>query len=179
VRIIACFLTAAAILIIIYSIGSAQCNLQDRQTAASNTFTAFTSTIWTQTTRADFELGSPTRVDTATIPNDVILAKNGANYRASGNLRSQVLNTGRQGSKMDLLMWNVTLPASTTITFAVRASNTSFGVTSTSPAWINVGSTSPVSTGLPKGQYMQWRATLETTNNQRTPDLKDVQIWYH
>jgi hypothetical protein len=178
-KIMACFLLIAAIIIIIYSVGSLQCTVQDRQIAASNTFTAFASTIWTQTTQADFNLGSLTQVDTTTIPNDVILAKNGNNYRGSGNLRSQVLNTGRQGSTMDLLIWNVTLPASTSISFDVRASNTSFSATSGSPAWVAVGSTSPVSAGLPKGQYMQWRANLATSNNARTPDLTDVQIWYH
>jgi hypothetical protein len=164
---------------IISSIGSLQCNVQDRQTATSNTFTAFASTVWTQTTRADFELGLLTNVDTSTISGDVILGTTGGHYRSSGNLRSLVLNTGRPGTKIDLLYWDATLPASTSITFYVRASDTAFTASSGSPAWINAGSTSPVSTGLPQGRYIQWRANLATTNNQRTPDLKEVQVWYH
>jgi hypothetical protein len=166
-------------MMIISSIGSLQCNVQDRQTATSNTFTAFASTIWTQTTRADFELGALNNVNTATIPGDVILGTTSGHYRTSGNLRSQVLNTGSPLTKFDLLVWSVSLPTSTSITFYVRASNTSFSPTSGSPAWINVGSTSPVSAGLPKGQYIQWRANLATTNTARTPALHDVQVWYH
>lgn len=168
-----------AILVLIYGTGSIEGKYQDTKKATGNTFSAFSSTIWTQTTQADFNLGSLTRVDITTISGDVILAKSGNNYRATGNLRSQVLNTGRQGSTWDLFTWNVTLPTSTSITFDVRASNTQFSATAGSPAWVSVGSTSPVSTSLPKGQYMQWRANLATSNNQRTPDLQDIQIWYH
>ena len=147
--------------------------------ATGNTFTAFTSIIWNQTTQADFTAGSNTNVDLTAVPGDVLLGKTSGHYRASGNLRSQVLNTGKKGTVVDLLTWNVTLPASTSITFSVRASDTSFSATAGSPAWINVGSASPVSAGLPKGQYVQWRANLATSNNSVTPALHDVQIWYH
>ncbi len=99
-KIIACFLSVTAIMIIIYGIGSLQCSFQDRQTAASNTFTAFASTVWTQTTRADFELGVLYQVDTANSPGDVQLAiQSGQNRYSSGNLASQVLNTGMKGLK--------------------------------------------------------------------------------
>jgi hypothetical protein len=172
-------LSLAAVLVIIYAVGSVQCNFRDTASATSNTFAAFTSTIWTQTSRADFNAGVKSNVDIDTTSGDVLLGRNGNKYYTSGNLRSQVLNTGRQGTTIDILLWDVTLPASTSITFDVRASNTAFTASSGSPAWTSVGSASPVSAGLPKGQYIQWRANLATTNNQRTPDLKEVQIWYH
>jgi hypothetical protein len=176
---IACIMSTVAVLVIIYGAGSIQGYFQDTARATSNTFTAYSSTIWTQTTRADFNAGSKTNVNVDTIPGDVILGTNAGHYRLNGNLRSQVFNTGRQGSKIDLLYWDAILPPQTTITFYVRASNTSFTMTAGSPAWINVGTMSPVSAGLPKGQYIQWRANLATSNNAVTPDLKEVQVWYH
>jgi hypothetical protein len=178
-RTVACTLLLAAILIIIYGAGSIQCNFRDTASATGNTFAAFASTVWTQTTRADFNAGPKSNVDTDTTPGDVLLERNGNHYRTSGNLRSQVLNTGREGTTLDLLLWKANVPSSTTLTFFVRASDKPFDAKDDSPKWINVGTTSPVSTGLPEGQYIQWRANLATSNNQRTPDLNEVQVWYH
>jgi hypothetical protein len=178
-RTIACILSLAAVLIIIYGAGSTQCNFRDTATATGNTFAAFASATWTQTTRADFNAGLKSNVDTDTVPGDILLDRTGNHYRTSGNLRSQVLNTGSHGTTPDMLSWDANVPSSTTITFYVRASDERFDANDDSPKWINVGTTSPVSAGLPGGQYIQWRANLATSNNQRTPDLKEVQVLYH
>ena len=175
---IACILSVLFIVLLFYGTGSVQCHFIDIQKDPQNTFTAFTSTIWTQTTQADFETGSIKFVDTTTVPGDVILDTAGKKYRSTGNLRSNVLNMGSTGKKIDLLCWDATLPPSTTITFQFRASDTEFDVTSGVPEWIDVG-TNPVITNLPNGQYVQWRAYLETSNVTVTPTLHEVQIWYH
>jgi hypothetical protein len=67
---------------------------------------------------------------------------------------------------------------STDITFEVRASDTlSGGFPDT--AWIPVGGTSPVTSGLPSGRYMQWRATLTTSDPSETPVLHEVTLEYY
>lgn len=99
-------------------------------------------------------------------------------YRyASGTLASQVKNTGVAGSRWDGLIWDSTLPAGTSITFEVRASDTAFLKTDASPSWASIGSASPVILGLPAGQYKQWRAIF-TTGDANTPTLSEVRLYY-
>lgn len=95
-------------------------------------------------------------------------------YYNSGTIASNVWDTGAADQTWTYLSWQETLPANTDITFEARASDTSFLKDASSPAWISVGGTSPVVTGLPSGQYMQWRATLTTSNNFNTPVLHSV-----
>jgi hypothetical protein len=100
-------------------------------------------------------------------------------FLPSGTLASQVLDTLTAGSTWDELSWNETLPANTNITFEVRASNTPFAAGDASPTWTDLSpADSPITTGLPSGQYMQWRATLSTTDTSQTPVLHDVTITY-
>ena len=100
-------------------------------------------------------------------------------YYSSGTIASQVLDTGAAGTSWDGLIWNETLQSNTDITFEVRASNTSFTKEAASPSWTAVGGTSPVTSGLPSGRYMQWRATLTTSDlNNNTPTLHEVTVVY-
>jgi hypothetical protein len=178
-RKIACIPSMAALLIIIYSAGSVNCYYQDSQQTADGTFTAFSSTIWTQTTQDDFEEGVVWRVDTDKVPGDVLLQRTGNHYRASGYLSSEVYNTGSDDTTIDLLFWDGTVLTQTSVTFSVRASNTEFSASSSTPSWINIGTLTPVSAGLPRGQYIQWRVDLATSNNAVTPALHEVQVWFH
>jgi hypothetical protein len=101
-------------------------------------------------------------------------------YVSTGTIASQVLDTGISGATWNALFWDETTPASTNITFEVRASNTSFLPDSGEPpSWVSVGGTSPVTSGLPSGQYMQWRATLTTSDTSKTPTLQEVTIDYY
>jgi hypothetical protein len=100
-------------------------------------------------------------------------------YYVSGTLASQVFDTGISGATWGTLLWDESLPANTDITFAVRASDTLFLKDDGTPSWTSVGGTSPVTSGLPSGRYMQWRATLTTTDNTATPTLSEVRIYYH
>jgi subtilisin len=99
-------------------------------------------------------------------------------YYASGTIASDVFDTGTAGETWQTMSWDETLHANTDITFEVRASDTLFTKDASSPAWTSVGGTSPVTSGLPTGRYMQWRATLTTSNNFYTPVLHSVTIGY-
>jgi len=100
-------------------------------------------------------------------------------YVSSGTVASQVLDTGVAGTRWDAVFWDKTLPASTGITFEVRASADSFAPGDAIISWTPVGGTSPVLSGLPSGRYMQWRATLTTSNTANTPTLDEARVYYH
>lgn len=100
-------------------------------------------------------------------------------YYTSGTIASQVLDTGVTGAGWDVLIWDETLQSNTGITFAVRASDTPFAKDAATPTWSDVGGTSPVISGLPSGQYMQWRATLTTSDTANTPTLHEVRVYYY
>jgi hypothetical protein len=100
-------------------------------------------------------------------------------YLSSGTLASQVLDTGTAGARWDGLFWARTLPAGTGVTFEVRANNTIFARGDASPGWLYFGPTSPVTVGLPAGEYMQWRATLTTSDVSVTPSLAEVAVYHY
>jgi hypothetical protein len=99
-------------------------------------------------------------------------------YVSSGSIASQVLDTTVSGARWDALFWDKTLPSGTNITFQVRAANTLVGGFPDA-SWIPVGGTSPVTSGLPSGQYMQWQATLTTSDTSQTPILHEVRVYYY
>jgi len=99
-------------------------------------------------------------------------------YIPLGTIASPVFDNGNTGARWDSLSWDSALVAGTNITFEVRASNTLFTKTDTLPAWQQSGWPSPVNSGLPSGRYLQWRATLSTSDTYRTPILNEVRVWY-
>jgi hypothetical protein len=98
-------------------------------------------------------------------------------YVLSGTIASQVLDTGVAGAGWNALFWDETLDTGTGITFAVRAANSLAGGFPDA-AWIPVGGTSPVTSGLPSGRYMQWQVTLTTSDSSKTPTLSEVRVYY-
>ena len=100
-------------------------------------------------------------------------------YYTSGTIASQVLDTGVTGARWDALFWDETLQTNTDITFEVRASDTQFLKDAATPSWTSVGGTSPLTSGLPSGRYMQWRATLTTSDPSKTPTLHEVRVYYY
>jgi len=174
VRLITCLLTTIAVLTMAYGVGPIYGFFQTNQTKPANTFSI--DKCWTQTTQGDFEAsGQQSNVDTSTVPGDVRLY----NSALSGNLKSIVFDTGNSNTQFDSLSWNSTLPAGTTITFQIRASNKKFNVNDNSIPWTNLTGLSPVSTGLPTGRYVQWYVFLTTKSMQVTPALHSVDLWYH
>ncbi len=117
----------------------------------------------------------------ATWPDGGALAFVGAStYVNSATIASQVRDTGTAGARWDALFWDETLPTDNTdITFEVRASDTLFAADNTTLAWTFVGGTSPVTSGLPSGRYMQWRATLTTLDITVTPLLQEVRLYHY
>ena len=102
----------------------------------------------------------------------------------SGTIASQVLDTEVAGASWDALFWDETLLASTNITFEVRASDNLFAKDAdpdppSVPDWISVGGMSPVTSGLPSGRYVQWRATLTTSDTSKTPTLHEVRVYHY
>jgi len=100
-------------------------------------------------------------------------------YVSPGTIASQVLDTGVTGARWDALFWDETLQSNTDITFEVRASDTSFAKGDASLSWTSVGGTSPVTSGLPSGRYMQWRPTLTTSDTSETPTLHEVRVYHY
>jgi hypothetical protein len=99
-------------------------------------------------------------------------------HLSSGTIDSQVLDTGINGARWDGLFWSETLPAGTNITFEVRASDTLSGGFPDA-SWVPMGDSSPITSGLPSGRYMQWRATLTTTDPSETPVLHEVIVYHY
>jgi len=98
-------------------------------------------------------------------------------YYTSGTIASDVWDTGWHADMWRNLNWQRTLHHNTGISFQARASDTLFTKDNTAIPWISLGSTSPVTTGLPTGRYMQWRATL-TSDHDYTPVLHSVSVNY-
>lgn len=99
-------------------------------------------------------------------------------YAPSGTLASAVFDTTVTGADIDALAFDKTLPAGTAVTFEVRASDTSFAAGAASPTWVAVSGSTPVSPVT--GRYVEWRATLTTSNRlTATPTLSEVRLYYH
>jgi hypothetical protein len=108
---------------------------------------------------------------------NVIFAK--AKYSPTGTIASQVMDTGTEGVGWNAMFWDTTLQASAGITLEVRANDTLFDKNDSSPPWIAIGGTSPVTSGLPIGRFKQWRATMTTSDTSITPSLHEVRVYYH
>ncbi|OPZ30861.1 MAG: hypothetical protein BWY99_02913 [Synergistetes bacterium ADurb.BinA166] len=103
---------------------------------------------------------------------DTIFAR--AEYVSSGTLESPVFDTGIEGATWNAFFKDETTEEGVTgIEMAVRASDTPFEQGDASPAW-----TDPAD-GLPTGRYMQWKATLTTTDSTKTPVLHAVRVYYY
>jgi len=63
------------LLLLAGAIGQVAGSFTDSETSVGNSFEAWTSTLWLQTTQADFEAGIPSQADTRSSPGDVGLAR--------------------------------------------------------------------------------------------------------
>ena len=85
-------LSMALLVLLSQNVGVTLCSFSDRETAAGNTLGAWTSTLWTQTTQADFNAGVLNDVDTSSVPGDVKTAaasdwyNSGWSYRKSNTI---------------------------------------------------------------------------------------------
>jgi len=94
-------------------------------------------------------------------------------YLSQGTIASQVHDTTVAGAGWDGLFWDgETAEGDTDITFEVRAADTLVD-------GFPDASWTPVTSGLPSGQYMQWRATLTASDTSQTPTLQEVRIYHY
>ena len=102
-----------------------------------------------------------------------------SDYVPLGTIASAVFDTTFPLTQWDQLAWDSeTVVGTTNSTFDVRASDTLFARDDTTPSWTIAGWPSPVSSGLPSGRYLQWRASLSTNDPSKTPTLNEVRVWY-
>jgi hypothetical protein len=171
-------LSALAFVIIAGCIGGTSGAFYDAEDTVDNSFQAWVSPVWVQTTQADFESGILTQVDTTTVPGDVLIENVLLTYLSPGTIDSQVLDTTQAGTNWNILAWDASLETGTYITLWVRASDDPFQSDDALPVWEYAGDTSPVVSGLPSGRYMQWRAYLTTLDAFVTPSLHEVRVYY-
>ncbi len=173
----ACQLLSAGLILFFLarSIGLTGGSSVDSEISAGDVFASQTATPWIQTTQEDFEAGVTSDVDTISSSGNVTLADN----CSSGFIASVVLDTQIEAARWDGLLWDCRLPESTSVTFAVRASDTLFHKQDTDPSWTTLGSVSPVISGLPTGRYKQWKTTLSTADADETPVLSEVRAYFH
>ncbi len=173
--------TAASMLLALAgkeTIISAFIGLKDTASSSGNVATAWTSWLWSQTNRSQLDAGLLSEVETATSPGSVKLAMLASDFYTSGTITSQVFDSEASGTRWDALIWDEVLVANTDITFQVRASDTLFTKDAGSPSWSTAYASSPVQAGMPSGRYMQWRATLTTSDVSSTPTLNEVRVYY-
>ncbi|MEK7072811.1 MAG: hypothetical protein AAB974_00015 [Patescibacteria group bacterium] len=95
-------------------------------------------------------------------------------YRSPGTFLSTVFDSGASTTTWNRVSWSEYLPANTNLTVAVRTGNTATPDGSwtsyTSEVSDPFGSTISVSAG----RYAQYRLSLSTTNQRRTPTLDDI-----
>ena len=98
-------------------------------------------------------------------------------YAADGEVIGPVIDTGAAATSWGELDWQATVPTGTTVELHVRAADAAFTSADNTPSWQSVN-TPPVTTGLPQGRYLQWKATLRTSNTALTSTLAWVSLSY-
>jgi PKD repeat protein len=99
-------------------------------------------------------------------------------YPALGSLVSVVFDSHAYGSFWNFVNWTEYLPPGTNITLATRSGNSSTPTgawSQWSPEMWNE-TESPITS--PRSRYLQYRATLTTTNQSLSPILSDVNVNY-
>lgn len=83
-------LICLAVVLLAGNLGVTQSSFAETESSSGNTFTGFTSTLWTQTTQADFIAGILSGVDTSSSPGDVKLAIRSDWYNAGWGYRKRL-----------------------------------------------------------------------------------------
>jgi len=83
-------LASLAVVLLASSVGVTAGSFVDLESSSGNTFGSWTSTLWKQTTQADFNAGVLSNVDVATSPGDVKLAVKSDWYNTAWSRRAPV-----------------------------------------------------------------------------------------
>ena len=84
-------LSVVAITCIAFSVGTTESNFTNQEQTIDNSYGAWTSILWTQTTQSDFEAGTLTNVSPTISPGDVTLASPPDWYDSDWSYRRQIL----------------------------------------------------------------------------------------
>jgi hypothetical protein len=84
-------LVTLAVVVLTSNVGVTQSFLVDTEGSSGNSLTAFTSTLWTQTTQADFGAGVLNNVDTLSSPGDIRLATRSDWYNTGWGYRKRII----------------------------------------------------------------------------------------
>ena len=112
-----------AVVLLTSNVGVTHSSFIDGENSSSNRFTAFTSTLWTQTTQADFNAGVLNNVDVVTSPGDVKLPSMAISYTPSDNTGNWT--NGANGYSSDNVY----------ATFIPTANSTNSPTTNTGSSW--------------------------------------------
>jgi predicted GH43/DUF377 family glycosyl hydrolase len=99
-------------------------------------------------------------------------------YLLSGNLTSSVFDSGSIGTSWNFINWIEYLPLGTNITMATRSGDTSIPDASWSSWSVEMWDETGSAITSPNSRYIQYRATLSTTDQYVTPVLCEVNINY-
>lgn len=110
--------------------------------------------------------------------NNGLIIRLGAFYNASGTFESRIFNSSSGSTIWDVLSWKEKNYSPTDLTIATRTGNTATP-DGTWSGW-STEETNAFSSSItsPSAQYIQYRATLSTSNPQVTPELKQILLFY-
>jgi len=136
---------------------------------------------WTDTTYADFNAGSMENTTTIS-PGTVVLQ--GPSYEESGTWTSTIIDTGASATNYTTISWTAVLPLGTSLSFQARAGASVAALESSSftgpdgtpgSSYVSSGTTLN-ETVHSETRYLQYQATLSTTDDTLTPQLQAVSI---
>jgi hypothetical protein len=111
----------------------------------------------------------------------IAVFKRTSNYASSGTFTSGIISTAN--SSWNTLSWSATTPAGTSVSIKARSSNSATMVGATDfSSCSNITNGAALSTGgcVTNGDtYIQYQATLSTSDATQTPSLNDVTINYY
>jgi hypothetical protein len=100
-----------------------------------------------------------------------------ADHATSGTLLSEVHDT-KLVSRFGALSWRADQPPGTSISFQTRSGNVGEPDETWSPWSAGATDAARGTAAVPPGRFIQYRATLSTTNPERTPELRSVSLSY-
>jgi VCBS repeat-containing protein len=113
--------------------------------------------------------------DPGTNPGELVLDwERMSAYPTPGEFLSRIVDAGAQVNWYNVA-WTAGLPAGTDVTMAARTGNTPTPDASWT-AFAPVAGANGRLTGIVAGQYLQYRATLSTTNSYFSPELRSVTV---
>ncbi|MEK9152857.1 MAG: hypothetical protein AAB692_05835, partial [Patescibacteria group bacterium] len=99
-------------------------------------------------------------------------------FQLNGTFLSSVLDVDPVSADWDALFFTPILPVPTTLTIAVRSGNTAVPDGTWSAFSAEISTTAGAVIPVPMARYLQYRATLATSDNNQTPQLDDITISY-